>query len=290
MEFYNAFISKIQEKYKNKTDAKDIKQKNQYIRVAEFSKDIENIENINNFIEKLNQQDFKQSTKSKYIKNITTLFHIIENDTLYNLYNKYSFELKKIIDKTPKDPIILNKSTVSKYEYDTLIHNLYTKYPPLRTDVCTVKLRDFDEKENYYKEGTLYFNNLVKVKKEYSLKIKLNEDDSNIIEKLKEQNNYLFETNSKDRNQAFVEYLKSTFDKGVQEFRREHFSKFILKNEINIKSINKLYDMSIGKAYDDCNIIINDKDVQDYIKLFHLCNSSNTSIQQVVFNYYREFV
>lgn len=62
-----------------------------------------------------------------------------------------------------------------------IILTLLNNYPVLRSDYNTIKIRDFDEKsDNFYKEGVIFFNKLVKV--DNNIDIKLEEKDKKIID------------------------------------------------------------------------------------------------------------
>ena len=78
---------------------------------------------------------------------------------------------------------------------------------PMRSDILSVKVRNYDTKtENYYLDGKLIFNDLLKVKKDNALIKTLSEDAKRICEKIKAigESDYLI---YKDRGERYSSSL-----------------------------------------------------------------------------------
>lgn len=125
-------------------------------------------------------------------------------------------------------------------EYFRFILRLYTNYPPLRSDYSTVLLSSYDkEKDNYYKDGIIYFNELVKNKKKRIFKIKLNSEDTEYIEKLLNNN----KTRLYNESIPFKQYLRKYTEEylgisyGINDFRRLYFTNAVRKAE-NMKFLD----------------------------------------------------
>lgn len=150
-------------------------------------------------------------------------------------------------------------------DYKRLLLNLYIKYPPLRTDYCTVKLKNYNKKEdNYYEKGVIYFNHLIK--NDNTLTINLEKEEQEMFEKIKNEKEFLFKEVSNDMSNDFVRAIrKYSFELigehlSINDFRRRYFTDFM-------KSVKS---MEFPEAY----ILVKD-----------IAQKSNTSIEQMI-NYY----
>src|SRR6185503_17573953 len=97
--------------------------------------------------------------------------------------NRILKKIKKSSNKTSshsdEEPIIISIN-IDNTEYKQFLIDLYTKYPPLRSDYATVKLQNYDiTKDNYYADGIIHFNKLIKINNQ--LDITLNSENKQFL-------------------------------------------------------------------------------------------------------------
>jgi len=129
---------------------------------------------FNKYFKKTN---YKLGTCTKYF---TYFSACLNNDkNTHKIFCDYCRELKKQCNKESKinNPIKIHINIQETPEYSEFIKSLYTNYGPLRSDYCTVKFKNYNkETDNYYENGVIYFNKLVKVPRNYIIEKKLNEN------------------------------------------------------------------------------------------------------------------
>lgn len=203
---------------------------------------------------------------------ITALINIT-NENLGKIYNEYRKDKIKNQTKnysnnrTLKSFHSLNYTGDSDTDYKILLLNLYIKYPPLRSDYYTVKLRNFNsQKDNYYKDSVIYFNYLVK--NDNKLEVKLENEEKNIIESLNSE--YLFQPNTK----TSPENMANLFTRTISKYSQELFGKSVSINEFRRKYFTQIMNLTKGKDFPEAYQIVKD-----------VAQKSNTSIEQII-NYY----
>lgn len=203
---------------------------------------------------------------------LTALINIT-NENLGKIYNEYRKDKIKNQTKnysnnrTLKSFHSLNYTGDSDTDYKILLLNLYIKYPPLRSDYYTVKLRNFNpQKDNYYKDSVIYFNYLVK--NDNKLEVKLENEEKNIIESLNSE--YLFQPNTK----TSPENMANLFTRTISKYSQELFGKSVSINEFRRKYFTQIMNLTKGKDFPEAYQIVKD-----------VAQKSNTSIEQII-NYY----
>lgn len=106
-----------------------------------------------------------------------------------------------------------------------LILRLLNNYPVLRSDYNTIKIRNYLQDENYYSEGVIYFNKLVKVENKVSINLK--DEDKTLIEKL---------ITNLDRDFLFTYQNNSTFLKWIKKLSVKY-----LNVDYTLSDYRKLY-------------------------------------------------
>ena len=203
---------------------------------------------------------FSDESKKKYLYNC--LVYRREMNLSNSLIEEECKKLKEKIIENNKNKIrVLPKTNVKekKSPLENLYYNLKTKLPALRSDFSTVKIKNFDkEKDNYYFEGYIYLNNLVKV--DGKLILKCPEDLKHLIDNYIFKNDYLLDFESSNRNNYECSILcKKVFGITINEYRKKYITEKF-KDKTDIKDI--LYT-----ALD-------------------LCKECNTSIQQIIDYYF----
>jgi hypothetical protein len=210
---------------------------------------------------------------------ITTIINISDP----KLGQKYvDFRIKKIKPEVKQYSNNRILKTFQYLEYDSddyvdnyhkLLLNLYIKYPPLRTDYCTVKLKNYDkDKDNYYNDGTFYFNSLIKndLKNNNTLTITLFPEDRQIADCLKGQD-FFFPSRNKDPSNDFV--------KTLQKYSQEYFGESLSVNDFRRRYFTDFMKSVKGLEFPEA-----------YTKVKEIAKKSNTSIEQMINYYYgKEF-
>lgn len=128
----------------------------------------------------LNSKYSAMNTKTSYlnvVRWIVVTLDMPEKMSILDYFNRLVIQRdskreERSTDKTDKEetnwinlPELIEKkeqikSRDKRYHF---ILTFFTDLPPMRSDIRTVKCRNFDEsKDNYYKDGVLYFNTRVK--------------------------------------------------------------------------------------------------------------------------------
>lgn len=97
-----------------------------------------------------------------------------------NRLNRKQMEIMSYIDELliSKDDEMLSKINKIESLTEKLIL-MFHYHHPLRSDLITIKFRNFDKNDNYYKNGSIHLNNPVKVNRK--LVIKLDGDVNNLF-------------------------------------------------------------------------------------------------------------
>ena len=149
-------------------------------------------------------------------------------------FQEYSFKLQ---DTNSRE--VNNARVIEKIEYiseindiDDLIISLYVNLPPLRGDYHSVLLKDFDEaNDNYYKEGKIVFNTLLKKRLAKPLVKQLDVNQTNFLDSLNQVR--LFQTIAENPPLFFAKHLQNICKKklgktyGINDFRRLYITNFI---------------------------------------------------------------
>lgn len=173
---------------------------------------------------------FKSKTNSleslnKWFSNIKMYRKFYENTT-----SKLECQLSKIRElrfkenEKPRERIEINIKTELN-ELEKLYKDLKENTPALRTDLSSIKIKNYDiEKDNYYLDGEIIFNTLVK--KDGKINIKLTNEE--LIEKLNNKeykNDYLLDYENMDRNNYESKLCKEVFGIGICEYRKMYITK-----------------------------------------------------------------
>lgn len=192
----------------------------------------------------LNKYHYKDDKNSKSYKD-----RQIEWESLYDKYHCSPKKVKIIQEKKEK--------TESKINYINFIKSLYTNYPPLRSDIYNVKLKDYDENvDNYIKDGQFIINKFIKVPRNIKRVINLNERDIEFIKEYSKTNDVLYD----GCQDSFKRMLIRETGHGIQYFRHAYCQRIA----------------------DDCK----NKDVRCILdKFIKLASDMNTSVDKIVSNY-----
>ena len=178
-------------------------------------KSLHNALSINDDLEYLNDQDeiieyIKSlkglSTKRSRISVIILILKLfdIEHDKLSKFVKSLGFERKEFKPEFTLNQIKLMIQNIENVE-DKLLLRLFTNYSPLRGDYATIKVKDYNNfVDNYYQDGHIIFNNLVKVNNNRVMI--LDQEDINLVEQLiKDGRSNLFDV---DTLNAFTKKLQ----------------------------------------------------------------------------------
>lgn len=159
-----------------------------------------------------------------------------------------------------------------KDDYKRLILNLYIKYPPLRTDYSTVKLKDFNVyKDNYYRDGKIHFNHMIK--NDNNITIALKDEERKIMETLTGE--YLFTSiHNNKQTEKIQQTISNQYVKAIKNYSQE-----LLGKSITINDFRRVYFTDFMKSVKGLEF------PEAYIKVKEIAERSNTSIDQMI-NYY----
>lgn len=243
-----------------------------YIRVSEYLGEI-NYKNVEEVYAKICKNK-KWNTIATHISNlgkISTLLY--KNGINVDNYTNFIQDLNKECNKenNQREIIYVNSKNLSNKNIDEFFLKMFLDYPPLRSDLCSIKLKNFDiEKDNYFNQEAFIFNDLVKIKErnnvETKLKIDLKQSEIDFVKSLKTE--YLYDINKvENRNDHFIQYLAKISEKylgermGIQKFRRLYITK-------NLNELIKLAPFELLKGAEI------------------LAKQMNTSISIMLSNYY----
>lgn len=131
------------------------------------------------------------------------------------------------------------KKDLSTDLYKQFLRNLYTDYySTLRGDFYNVKLQDYDEKvDNYYKDGIIYFNKLLK--KNNSREFKLNPLDAQFLDLYAKFNKKLYSGNT---SSAFSKMVGRIEGKGVNYYRHLSIQRYADNNNLDRETLQNLFN------------------------------------------------
>jgi hypothetical protein len=182
---------------------------------------------------------FADETKKKYLYNI--LMYRREVKLEYSVIEKECLKLKTKIEENNKNKT-RNLPTVNikneRNQLEELYYKLKTTLPALRSDLSTVKVNNFDiNSDNYYKDGEIVFNNLVKVGLNKPLKLKVSDEVKEYIFNYNFKNDYLLDFESADRNNYECSVLcKKVFGITISEYRKKYITEKF-KDKVSVKDI-----------------------------------------------------
>ncbi len=226
---------------------------------------------FNQFVDSIQPEDFENTEKvmtymrgrypneATLNKNLGFLSAYIKKTKGQSPYSSVIAEIaNKEKEKKREDiePIEIEKIDEIKDINDKLLLSLYAKIPPLRSDYNSIKIRNFDtETDNYYNDGKLIFNTLVKndgkMEKDVSILRELIEAciDAN------KSSDYLFhmENGEPYENRYFCKYISRVSKRylgrnlGIMDYRTLYSSTFCKdtpQNQIHSKATELASEMN----------------------------------------------
>jgi hypothetical protein len=181
----------------------------------------------------------KDSTRNNIFQKYTAVINQIDSKLAkkYLQYRRDFIEIQIQENKQNKDAPVINHN--NEDEYIEFIKSLYIDIPPVRSDVGTIKLRNYDEeKDNYYKDGKFIYNTTSKVERKCISH--LTKKQVEFIENLDTE--WLFTTTSANRNNAFLEYLNEKTGKRLNRYRHEYVNKYVKELEQKQLSIKQIFN------------------------------------------------
>lgn len=158
---------------------------------------------------------FNHINESKFYEKNQRKYSVISYINTMNLPNKYFIEntepmeyVRKIEKVYPKLQDLKKDRVKQNDKYIELILNLLLNYNALRTDIANVKVRNYTEDDPRYVDGEIIYPTINKVKIKENIVIKLNKIDREILNNYSKEDNYIFKTESTNRNNAFGKYVK----------------------------------------------------------------------------------
>ena len=132
--------------------------------------------------------------------------------------------------------------------YVHLILNLLLNYNALRCDIANIKMENYTENEPRYESGKIIYPTINKQKIKKDIVIELDQVDQNIIAKY--DGDYIFETKSKNRSNAFTKFVKSLTEKHlgqiltVTDLRHINTKNNFEKTGITKENLEKLTELT----------------------------------------------
>lgn len=169
-------------------------------------------------------------------KSMESLNKWITNVKMYRQHHQRSFgilecELTKLREKRFRNNIDNAKQKVELNikedltELEQFYKELKENTPALRSDLSTVKIKNFNkETDNYINGNEIVFNTLVKKDGKMTIKI----TNEKLIEKIKTReymNDYLLDYSCKDRNNYECILCKKVFGVGISDYRSDYMTK-----------------------------------------------------------------
>ena len=208
----------------------------------------------------------KPSTRISKLERVSTL--LFKNEIKVDDYTKFIIDLKKQNNKqnNQRKIVDINTENLLNKNIDEFFLKMMTEYPPIRSDLCSIKLKNFNkDTENYFDGKSFVFNTLVKVNKKKVLELK--EPEIEFVKSLNSDYLYDIKETVEDRNDHFCKYLKRISLKflgeefGIQKFRRRYIT----------KHLNELVKLAPFELLKGAEI---------------LAKEMNTSISMMLSNYY----
>jgi hypothetical protein len=125
---------------------------------------------------------------------------------------------------------------------------LLLHYNALRCDISNIKLKNYTENDPRYENGKIIYPTINKIKIKKDIVLELDEVDQDIISKL--DGEYIYETKSKNRSNAFTSFVKSLTKKHlgqtltVTDLRHIHTKNNFEKTEITKENLEKLTELT----------------------------------------------
>lgn len=169
-------------------------------------------------------------------KSMESLNKWITNVKMYRQHHKRSFgilecELTRIREQRTQERFetLKPKVEVNIKEELTELEEFYKELkentPSLRSDLSTVKIKNFNkEMDNYINDDEIVFNTLVKKNGKMTIKI----TNEKLLEKIKTReykNDYLLDYEIKDRNNYECILCKKVFGIGLSDYRSNYMTK-----------------------------------------------------------------
>jgi hypothetical protein len=155
------------------------------------------------------------------------------SDLIEKMKSDQSEGVFKIEEEPELDVTLRDKWDNIENVYDKTLLMFFLKYPVLRSDLCNIKIRNYNEQtDNYYKDYTIHFNHMVKNDRAFDLVIR--PEHYQLIDTFLEFNDTDYFWTRNLTSNAFIKILRRVSKKHFEkEYSIGYYRKLYVSTELD---------------------------------------------------------